>query len=76
MTCENAKCGRQYCLVHSNAHPPDMTCEEYELSVAKDNRMNEMALEEMGDNVKPCPQCNFMILKNGGCSFVAFLPSV
>ena len=75
MTCENADCGKIYCLVHSNAHSADVSCEEYELSVAKDNKMNEMALEEMGDNVKPCPQCKFMILKNGGCnhSFVICL---
>ena len=68
MTCENVECGKQYCLYHSNAHPPSMTCEEYELSIAKETKMNEMAIKEMGDNVKPCPQCGFRILKNGGCN--------
>jgi len=66
MVCD--KCGREYCFTHSNAHDSSMTCEEYELSVAKETKMNEMALHQMGDNVKPCPQCKFMIIKNGGCN--------
>ena len=68
MTCTNPECDKQFCLFHSNAHSADMTCEEYELSIAKETKMNEMAIQEMGDNVKPCPQCNFRILKNGGCN--------
>ena len=68
MTCENLECKKQYCLYHSNAHPPSMTCEAYELSIAKETKMNEMAIAEMGDDVKPCPQCNFRIIKNGGCN--------
>jgi len=68
MKCENAECGRMYCLYHSNAHDETKTCDEYELSTAKETRMNEMAIQEMGDNVKPCPQCKFRIIKNGGCN--------
>eukprot|EP01127_Copromyxa_protea_P009343 TRINITY_DN2198_c0_g1_i4.p1 TRINITY_DN2198_c0_g1~~TRINITY_DN2198_c0_g1_i4.p1 ORF type:complete len:221 (-),score=33.42 TRINITY_DN2198_c0_g1_i4:615-1208(-) len=28
---ECSKCKTQYCLVHHNAHPPSVTCEEYEM---------------------------------------------
>jgi len=66
MTCGD--CGKQYCYTHSNAHDVDMKCEQYELSMAKETKMNQMVLNEMGDNVKPCPQCKFMIIKNGGCN--------
>ena len=66
MQCE--KCEKEYCLFHSNAHPMDETCESYELRTAKETKMNEMALQELGDGVKPCPKCQFRIIKNGGCN--------
>eukprot|EP01084_Bolivina_argentea_P175334 303661_1 len=68
ITCDNAACGKEYCLSHSNAHPMDEDCESYENRTRKENKLNEMALQEMGDGVKPCPQCEFRIMKNGGCN--------
>eukprot|EP01083_Nonionella_stella_P280472 954142_1 len=68
MNCKNTQCNRQYCLYHNNAHAVDVHCEEYELSIAKETRMNEMAILQMGDDVKQCPQCTFQIFKNGGCN--------
>ena len=68
MKCSNQDCSKTYCLYHSNAHSADINCEEYELSIAKETRMNEMAIKAMGDDVKPCPQCQFRIFKNGGCN--------
>eukprot|EP00485_Elphidium_margaritaceum_P013443 CAMPEP_0202731360 /NCGR_PEP_ID=MMETSP1385-20130828/187109_1 /ASSEMBLY_ACC=CAM_ASM_000861 /TAXON_ID=933848 /ORGANISM="Elphidium margaritaceum" /LENGTH=447 /DNA_ID=CAMNT_0049397655 /DNA_START=915 /DNA_END=2255 /DNA_ORIENTATION=+ len=61
-------CDKEYCLVHSNAHPMTESCESYELRTAKENKMNEMALQELGDKCKQCPQCDFRIIKNGGCN--------
>mmetsp|Transcript_27857 Transcript_27857/g.24645 ORF Transcript_27857/g.24645 Transcript_27857/m.24645 type:complete len:471 (+) Transcript_27857:37-1449(+) len=68
ITCDNAECGKQYCLYHSNAHPMSESCESYDLRTAKENKMNENAIKELGDNVKPCPKCDFRIIKNGGCN--------
>ena len=58
IVCNNTECGKQYCLYHSNAHPMNETCESYDLRTAKENKMNEMAINQLGDN-KPCPKCNF-----------------
>eukprot|EP00484_Ammonia_sp_Unknown_P030172 CAMPEP_0197028730 /NCGR_PEP_ID=MMETSP1384-20130603/8340_1 /TAXON_ID=29189 /ORGANISM="Ammonia sp." /LENGTH=439 /DNA_ID=CAMNT_0042457773 /DNA_START=112 /DNA_END=1431 /DNA_ORIENTATION=- len=68
ITCSNSACGKQYCVYHSNAHAMDETCESYELRTAKETKINEMAMKEMGDGCKPCPQCEFRIVKNGGCN--------
>ena len=68
MTCENTECNQKYCLFHNNAHPMDMNCEEYELSIAKECKMNEMLINEYGDKCKQCPQCKFQIFKLGGCN--------
>lgn len=66
--CNNKECGKEYCLIHSNAHPMSESCESYDLRTAKENKMNEMAIKALGDNVKPCPKCGFHIIKNGGCN--------
>ena len=46
----------------------DEDCEAYELRMKKEDRINEMAAQEMGDGCKPCPKCEFRIVKNGGCN--------
>lgn len=68
ITCENIDCLKLYCLYHSNAHSMEINCEQYELSVAKETKMNEMAIHEFGDKCKSCPQCKFKIFKTGGCN--------
>lgn len=72
MECKNTDCNQEYCLYHSNAHSVDIKCEEYELSMAKETKVNEMALAKMGksENVKSCPNCKFVIIKSGGCNQV------
>eukprot|EP01083_Nonionella_stella_P092378 258610_1 len=69
MTCA---CGVVYCLYHSNAHDVEMSCEEYELSIAKETKMCQMAINESGEN-KECPQCKIIIVKSGGCNHMRCL---
>ena len=68
MVCENTSCGKVYCLKHSNAHPMDEDCGAYELRMRKEDHINEMAAAEMDDGCKPCPKCEFRIVKSGGCN--------
>jgi len=63
MKCE--KCGKLYCLYHSNAHDMNETCESYDLRHIKETKMNE---EVIGKETKSCPGCGLPIYKNGGCN--------
>ena len=35
MVCQNIKCAKYFCLYHNNAHNESISCEKYELSIAK-----------------------------------------
>ena len=38
------------------------TCESYELRTAKETRINELALEKLGDKVKPCSNVHWKVM--------------
>lgn len=62
MICE--KCSREYCFIHSNAHP-GQTCKEYERSHWWEFRKNKRAA---GKGAKECPGCGIVVMKSEGCN--------
>ena len=57
MTCE--ECGFIYCFHHSNAHPPEESCEAYEArAISKDTR------DLLQKTSKPCPACKVLWGRN------------
>jgi hypothetical protein len=57
-------CTTKYCYYHSNAHNFDLysTCQEYDASIAKQNKENEDYILSFS---KPCPSCGLMVSKTG-----------
>jgi hypothetical protein len=58
------KCGEEYCYYHSNSHP-GISCEEYEKKEEEANKLNSQFIRKFA---KPCPQCNMLVSKSGGCN--------
>eukprot|EP00466_Bigelowiella_natans_P003994 jgi/Bigna1/86892/estExt_fgenesh1_pg.C_140225 len=65
MTCQ--KCGHEYCFVHANLHPQDVTCNEYDAKMAKDKafKSSESLIKK---TAKKCPGCGTFIHKISGCN--------
>jgi len=63
MSCNN--CEQIYCYVHSNAHGPEMTCEEYDEKNKEEFIKNR---EAAGKDAKECPGCGILVQKSQGCN--------
>ena len=65
MVCQRPLCGVKYCFQHANAHPPSVTCEEYERSIASTLQASTRAIQLIS---KPCPGCGIYVSKTDGCN--------
>ena len=65
MICELPECGTAYCFQHALAHPPTVSCEDYELSIASSVQASREAILLIS---KPCPGCGIYVSKTDGCN--------
>ncbi|KAJ3433248.1 e3 ubiquitin-protein ligase ari5-related [Anaeramoeba flamelloides] len=60
-------CGHRFCFkCHGECHSP-LSCEQVQ-RWEKDNNFNSATKEWILQHTKPCPKCNNLIEKNGGCN--------
>lgn len=62
LNCE--KCNETVCYYHSNAHK-GISCEVYNKKIANEIKLNEKYIKKYS---KPCPHCQALTEKNGGCN--------
>ena len=67
---ECPKCKKSYCLQCKTEWHKDMTCQEYQRSVNKDE--NDTKFEEYikGNRLKQCPKCKRWVEKVSGCDHI------
>ena len=63
MTCSG--CDKGYCFEHSNAHPPEVSCEAYLASSAAADKAAQEAIEK---DSRKCPGCGSWVTKSAGCN--------
>mmetsp|Transcript_2255 Transcript_2255/g.3463 ORF Transcript_2255/g.3463 Transcript_2255/m.3463 type:complete len:579 (+) Transcript_2255:144-1880(+) len=63
MVCDG--CGGVYCFSHALAHPPDISCSDYEASTQDETRVNSELISIIS---KPCPGCGIAVCKSEGCN--------
>eukprot|EP00051_Salpingoeca_urceolata_P011674 m.144998 g.144998 ORF g.144998 m.144998 type:complete len:611 (-) comp17211_c0_seq1:56-1888(-) len=63
MTCPS--CNTQFCFTHGQAHPPTVTCKQYEASRRQEEKSNRAALAK---TTKACPGCSAPVEFRGGCN--------
>ena len=62
------RCGFAFCLVHSIAHPPTVTCEAYERQQLLDDKVSRDMVNTLAKRC-PNPACGIPIVKT--CTFVS-----
>eukprot|EP01041_Mallomonas_annulata_P007416 gene7416-15150_t len=65
-----AKCGKQFCFLHSDAHAPGSdACKRYRIS---ERSVEETLLsnEFINNTSKKCPGCGIGVMKAGGCNHI------
>jgi hypothetical protein len=59
------ECQKTYCLYHSNAHSPSMTCSEYESNLRETDAVSYHLIAKTSQK---CPSCQFPTEKISGCN--------
>jgi len=62
------RCNFVYCLVHSDAHPPDVSCEEFE---QRNRVQDEASSAYVQQTSKNCPGCGVRTHKFAGCNHMS-----
>jgi hypothetical protein len=60
-----SRCGEIYCFFHSNAHPPNMSCREYEERLLVSDAPSFAVIEDIS---RKCPTCGIPTEKTEGCN--------
>jgi len=58
-------CGRVFCFLHSDAHPPEESCADFELRSKGHDACTQDLLNKTS---KPCPKCSARTYKYTGCN--------
>lgn len=63
-------CGNTFCFFHSNAHPADQTCQEYEHKLEEIGQGHVPTNINENDACKRCPNCHILTSKISGCNHI------
>jgi len=62
----DCECGQFYCNQHSTAHSKDISCQQYERSLASDKNTT-LTRQDIKNTCKECPLCKHSIYRIEGC---------
>ncbi len=65
IVCAADSCNHEFCFVHQNQHPKNVTCAQFEAKQRKEHKLNHAW---KAANTRACPKCEAPTEKNEGCN--------